>query len=83
MEPPSPKVIEFDICGQLCPSTLLVALREINRNIAEIKAATMQLLIKSDNRNSIITIPDAAANMGLKAVVTTDGGIHSILISKG
>lgn len=83
MESQSPETIELDICGQVCPSTLLVSLREINRNIAGLKAATVQLLIKTDNRNATITIPEAATNMGLKAEVSKDGGIFSILIANG
>jgi TusA-related sulfurtransferase len=75
------KTIEFDIRGQICPSTLLVALREINRNFKELNTGAVQLLFRSDNRNCINTIPPAAENMGLKASVEKTGSDYSILIS--
>ncbi|HZV82935.1 MAG TPA: sulfurtransferase TusA family protein [Geobacteraceae bacterium] len=75
--------IEFDISGQICPSTLLVALREINRNIGEINAGRVRLAFKTDNRDCTNTIPEAVGNMGLKAEVHKDNARYTILVSKG
>lgn len=76
------QTIEYDITGQLCPSTLLVALREINRNIADLNAGKLRLLFRTDNRDCTNTIPEAAGNMGLKVDVRKDDRCYSILIFK-
>lgn len=78
----SVKTIEFDICGQICPSTLLIALREINRNITALGSGEIRLHFLTDNRDCTNTIPEAAANMGLKAVVRKIDANYSILVSK-
>lgn len=76
------KTIEFDIRGQICPSTLLVALREINKNFDDLNTGAVQLLFRTDNRNSINTIPPAVDNMGLKVTVEKTGSDYSIIIRK-
>lgn len=76
----TPRIIEFDICGQICPSTLLVALREINKNIGELNSGSVRLLIKTDNRDATNTIPGAAANMGFQVDVSKSGAIYNLLI---
>lgn len=76
------KTIEFEIRGQICPSTLLVALREINKNFNDLNSGAVQLLFRTDNRNAINTIPPAVENMGLKAFVEKTGSDYSILIGK-
>lgn len=77
------QTIEFDISGQICPSTLLVALREINRNINELNAGRVQLVFKTDNRDCTNTIPEAAGNMGLTVDVRKDDSCYTILVYKG
>lgn len=74
-------IIEFDITGQICPATLLIALREINNNISAIKSGTVRLLIRTDNRDCTNTIPQAADNMGLKATVQKIDGGYAILVA--
>lgn len=74
--------IEFDITGQICPATLLIALREINSNMSAIKSGAARLLIRTDNRDCTNTIPEAAGNMGLTAAVEKSDGGYTILISK-
>lgn len=76
------QTIEFDITGQICPATLLVALREINRNIEGINAGRIRLVFKTDNRDCTNTIPEAAGNMGLKVDVHKDDSRYTILVSK-
>jgi TusA-related sulfurtransferase len=78
----SHETIEFDITGQICPSTLLVALREINRNIAGLNSGRCRLLFKTDNRDCTNTIPEAAGNMGLKATVDKIDAGYTIVVSK-
>lgn len=76
------ETIEFNITGQICPSTLLIALREINRNIAAINSGTRRLLFRTDNRDCTNTIPEAAGNMGLRAEVSKLDTGYTILVTK-
>lgn len=76
------KIVEFDIRGQICPSTLLVALREMNRSFAAIDSGSVKLLFLTDNRDCIGTIPEAAANMGLHCSVEKSESGYGILVSK-
>lgn len=76
------KTLEFDISGQICPSTLLIALREINSNISEINAGKLRLRFRTDNRDCTNTIPEAAGNMGLNVDVRKEASCYIILISK-
>lgn len=76
------ETIEIDITGQICPSTLLVALREINRNIADLNSGQRRLLFRTDNRDCTNTIPETAGNMGLKATVEKTGTGYTILVTK-
>ncbi|PLY11691.1 MAG: sulfurtransferase TusA family protein [Desulfuromonas sp.] len=73
----------LDIRGQVCPSTLLVALREVNNLYSVLSAGERQLHILSDNRKAIMTIPAAVENMGLKAEVKPQEGHYLIVVSGG
>ncbi|MCK5681896.1 sulfurtransferase TusA family protein [bacterium] len=57
-------VVEFDIRGQICPSSLLITLREINVRQKNIRSGAQQIVILTDNRDATITVPDALSNMG-------------------
>lgn len=74
------RILEIDITGQICPSSLLVALREINKHFAELSSGQLHLLFRTDNRQAVNTIPESAANMGLSCSVekTTNGYILAI-----
>ncbi|PKN12134.1 MAG: sulfurtransferase TusA family protein [Deltaproteobacteria bacterium HGW-Deltaproteobacteria-4] len=63
------KIEKFDVYGQVCPSTLLLALREVNRLQDELHRGDMQLDIRTDNRFATATIPNAVRNMGFDAMV--------------
>jgi TusA-related sulfurtransferase len=76
------QTLEFDICGQICPSTLLIALREINRNITALNNKELRLLLRTDNRDCTNTIPEAAANMGLDVDIRKEDACYIIMISK-
>ncbi len=75
-----PKIIEFDIRGQICPSTLLIALREINSHRNDIRNGMVILAFRTDNRDATVTIPDAAANMGYGVSVSKEAGHYVITI---
>lgn len=76
------ETIEFDITGQICPSTLLIALREINRNIDALKSGGLRLLFRTDNRDCTNTIPEAASNMGLKTAVQKSDAGYTIVVTR-
>jgi len=73
----------FDICGQICPSTLLVALKEINGHGQQIRDGLKVISFKTDNRDAVVTIPESAENMGYSVKVTKRDGYYQIDISAG
>ena len=76
------RILEFDIRGQICPSTLLVALREMNKHFAELDSGSVQLLFRTDNREAVNTIPESAGNMGLRCSVVKNRSGYIITILK-
>ena len=79
----SPQVMEFDIRGQICPATLLIALKEVNRCKEQLQNGELQLVFKTDNRDATITIPDAAENMGYTVSVRRVEDYYAIVIEQG
>lgn len=76
------KTVEYNLCGQICPSTLLVALREINKNMSQLNSGEVKLLFITNNRDSVNTIPEAAGSMGLKVNVQKHESHYEIIVSK-
>lgn len=76
------ETIEFDNCGQLCPSTLLTALREVNAHREQLQQRTHELLIRTDARDATRTIPDAVENMGYQVDTIKRDGYYVIRIYK-
>lgn len=76
------ETIEFDNCGQLCPSTLLTALREVNAHREKLQQGTHQLIIKTDARDATRTIPDAVENMGYQVEILKQDGFYVLRIYK-
>jgi len=74
--------LEFDICGQVCPSTLLTMLREVNRNRQALRSGELRLTIKTDVHDATATIPQIVKNMGYVVKVVKEGGHYSIMIGK-
>jgi len=75
-----PEILEVDMRGQVCPSTLLVTLDSINRNQTELRNGKVRLLIRTDNRDATTTIPGTAENMGYEIEVMPKDGYYEILI---
>ncbi len=75
------ETIEFDIRGQLCPSTLLVALKEINARAAQLRQGAVKLCFLIDNRDATGTIPESASNMGYAVTVEKQEGWYRIEVS--
>lgn len=76
------RIIEQDVRGQICPSCLLMALRELNDRQSAIKDGKAEFHILTDNRHSTTTIPNAVANMGYAVEVKKERGYYRIVISQ-
>jgi TusA-related sulfurtransferase len=76
------KSMKMDIRGQICPSSLLLVLREVNRLHRELKAGQLCMTILTDNRAATGTIPEAVSNMGINANVAKLDGYYRITIHK-
>lgn len=72
------QTIEYDIRGQICPSSLLLALREINTHQEALRDNAVLLRFLTDNRDCVATIPESARNMGYAAVVRRERGCYVI-----
>jgi len=74
--------IVLDIRGQICPSCLLIALKEVTNNADKISNKELTIQILSDDRHATSTIPDAVHSMGFSTDVNkTDAG-YEIRIHK-
>lgn len=79
------RIENLNVYGQVCPSTLLLALREVNRLQGEIHRGEVQLDIRTDNRFATATIPNAVRNMGFEAKVRKEeeGYLIQVCVGKG
>lgn len=73
-------IIIHDIRGQICPSSLLFALREVNKEQQALKEKGAAIVIMTDNRNAIATIPEAVSSMGYATTVEKKEGYYQIEI---
>lgn len=78
----SSETFEFDIRGQVCPSCLLLSLREVNRHHDALHAGTLELVVLTDSRYATGTVPGAVQNMGLAAKVDKEDGYYRIVIRR-
>lgn len=74
------ETISIDMRGQICPSTLISALREINVRKDGIRSGAMKLVFLTDNRDSTVTIPETAENMGYATKVIKEDDYYRIEI---
>lgn len=74
------ETISIDMRGQICPSTLISALREINVRKDGIRSGAMRLVFLTDNRDSTVTIPETAENMGYATKVIKEDDYYRIEI---
>jgi len=77
-----PEILEKDIRGQICPSSLLLALREINNCYEKLSKGQLEMVVLTDNRDATGTIPKTVENMGLNARVEKVAGYYRILVKK-
>ncbi len=78
----TPENIEFDIRGQICPSSLLTTLKELNSLKQEIKSGQVIITVKTDNRDATVTIPETATNMGYEVNINKKDDYYIITIQK-
>lgn len=76
------KIITMDIRGQICPSCLLLALKEVNANISGIRKGQVVICVQTDDRHATITIPEAVEKMGLSTRLNKDKNGYEIHILK-
>ena len=76
------EAIELDIRGQVCPSCLLLTLREVNRHHAALAAGRVSLEVLIDSRDATGTIPEAVRNMGLACRVEKTEGYYRATITR-
>lgn len=72
--------IQLDICGQLCPSCLLLTLKALNRHGESVRSGRTEIVVLTDDRQATGTIPDAVDKMGYRADVSRQDGLYRIRI---
>jgi TusA-related sulfurtransferase len=77
------QTIDIDIRGQICPSCLLLTLKEINQNSAALRAGHAEIVVRTDDRQATATIPAAAERMGFGTEVVRQDGAYRIRIFAG
>lgn len=77
------RTIALDIRGQICPSCLLLTLRELNSNGAEIRAGHVEVVVTTDDRQATATIPATADRMGFRTEVAAIADGYRIRIFGG
>jgi TusA-related sulfurtransferase len=77
-----PSTVHIDVRGYVCPSSLLVALRELNkyRDLLRTDHFTMELMI--DNHESTNRICDAVKSLGYDFRVTDVDNSYCIVVSR-
>lgn len=75
------QTIDIDIRGQICPSCLLLTLKEINQNADAIRAGAVKIAVLTDDRQATATIPATAERMGFRADVQHGAAGYRIDIS--
>lgn len=78
----SAKTTTIDVCGQICPSSLLTALREVNKHKQQLCNEGLKLAILTDNPDSTNRIYEAVGNMGYQVKVNDRTHHYMISISK-
>lgn len=63
------KTIDLDIRGQICPSCLLLTLKELNQNSVAIRSGETEVVVVTDDRQATSTIPTTADRMGFRCEV--------------
>lgn len=76
------ETVEINICGQICPSTLLTTLREVNNYKQLLRSGEIQLDILTDNHDSTNRIHEVVSNMGYLVEINDQQKYFQITIAK-
>jgi TusA-related sulfurtransferase len=76
------EMLELDIRGQVCPSCLLLTLREINSHHARLTSGSARLTVLIDSRDATTTIPQAVKNLGLSATIEKLADGYQVVIQR-
>lgn len=74
------QTLDIDIRGQICPSCLLLTLKELNRIGADIRAGSAEIVVLTDDRQATTTIPVTVNRMGFHTDITRLEGGYRIRI---
>ena len=81
---PMAQTIDLDIRGQICPSCLLLTLKELNRHASAIRGGATEIVVTTDDRQATATIPSTADRMGFRTEVSRlDGGYRIRIFGTG
>lgn len=75
------ETVELDIRGQICPSCLLLTLKAVNEHSAALRQAAAEVVIHTDDRMAVSTIPGAVGKMGFQAEITQEANGYRICVS--
>lgn len=70
---PMTQTINLDISGQICPSCLLLTLKELNQHAPALRSGKVEIVVVTDDRQATATIPSTADRMGFCTEVTRIG----------
>lgn len=76
------EVVDLDILGQVCPACLLVVLKALNDHEESLRCGKTRLVVRTDHRDSIRTVPESARKMGYEAEVQRVGTCYEISIGR-
>lgn len=74
------QTIDIDIRGQICPSCLLLTLKELNRNGTAVRGGGTEIVVLTDDRQATATIPAMAERMGFRTEVARLDGSYRIRV---
>ncbi|MBI5905600.1 MAG: sulfurtransferase TusA family protein [Deltaproteobacteria bacterium] len=77
----STRTVELDLRGQVCPAALFLALKSLGEHHAGLASGECEIAIRTDNRDSVPTISEAARNMGYAVTVEHPDGHYLLRVA--
>jgi len=78
----TPSTVSVDVRGFVCPSSLLVALRELNKYRESLRTEDFTMELMVDNHDSTNRICDAVKSMGYDFQISEVGHGYCIAVSR-
>lgn len=78
----APKTVNVDARGFVCPSSLLVALKELNKHKEGLQSGQIRVEFLIDNHDSTNRICEAVKSMGYTFAVTDEHNGYAIAVYK-